>query len=82
MAKRLVNLLRMTKSKGDVLVTGGLSKNVGFVAAMQELADQDKRLNIKVLTHKDSTFAGSIGAAIWGGYRHVILQKKQTAKVA
>ncbi len=82
MAKRLVNLLRMTKSKGDVLVTGGLSKNVGFVAAMQELADQDKRLDINILTDKDSTFAGSIGAAIWGGYRHVVLQKKQTSKVA
>lgn len=82
MAKRLVNLLRMTKAKGDVLVTGGLSKNVGFVAAMQELADQDKRLNIKILTHKDSASAGAIGAALWGAYRYVLLQNKQPSQVA
>ncbi len=82
MAKRLVNLLRMTKAKGDVLVTGGLSKNVGFVAAMQELADQDKRLDITIMAHKNSAFAGAIGAALWGAYRHMILLNKEECKVA
>jgi len=82
MAKRLVNLLRMTKAKGDVLVTGGLSKNVGFVAAMQELADQDKRLDINIMTHKESAFAGAIGAALWGAYRHILLQNKPECQVA
>ncbi len=82
MAKRLVNLLRMTKAKGEVLVTGGLAKNVGFVAAMQELADKDKRLDINVLTVPKSTFAGAIGAALWGAYRHVLLKNKEQLEVA
>ena len=81
MAKRLVNLLRMTKAKGDVLVTGGLAKNVGFVAAMQELADLDKRLNIDISTDERSASAGAIGAALWGAYRHVLLRDKES-KVA
>ncbi len=74
MAKRLVNLLRMIKADGDVLITGGLAKNVGFVAAMQELADEDKRLNVTVVSHPDSVFAGALGAAIWAAYRHVYLR--------
>jgi len=82
MAKRLVNLLRMTKAKGDVLVTGGLSKNSGFVAAMQELADLDKRLDINIMVDKNSAFAGSIGAAIWGAYRHVLLKNQDEVQVA
>jgi benzoyl-CoA reductase subunit D len=82
MAKRLVNLLRMTKAKGDVLVTGGLSKNVGFVAAMQELADQDRRLDINILTEKESVFAGAIGAALWAAYRTVLLRAKESGDEA
>lgn len=82
MAKRLVNLLRMIKAKGEVLVTGGLARNVGFVAAMQELADQDKRLDINILTDENSSLAGAIGAALWGAYRHVLLQRKQESQVA
>ncbi len=82
MAKRLVNLLRMTKAKGDVLVTGGLSKNVGFVAAMQELADLDRRLEINIMADKNSSFAGAIGAALWGAYRHVLLLNKEECQVA
>lgn len=75
MSRRLVNLLRMTRAKGEVLVTGGLAKNSGFVAAMQELADKDRRLNVKILTHELSVSAGAIGAALWAGFRHVRLQE-------
>ncbi len=82
MAKRLVNLLRMTKATGEILVTGGLSKNVGFVAAMQELADEDKRLQVNILVDEKSTFAGSIGAALWGAFRHVRLQNREQLQVA
>ncbi len=74
MAKRLAGLLRMVKADGDVLMTGGLSKNQGFVAALQELADGDKRLNIKMLSHDQSILAGALGAALWGAYRHVRLR--------
>lgn len=70
MAKRLIGLMRMIKSSGDVLITGGLARNAGFVAAMQELAAQDKRLKANIVVHPDSVHAGAIGAALWAGYRH------------
>jgi benzoyl-CoA reductase subunit D len=73
MAKRLIGLMRMVKSNGEVLITGGLARNPGFVAAMQETADKDKRLNARIRVHPDSVYAGAIGAAIWAGFRHVRL---------
>ena len=76
MAKRLIGLLRMIKATGDVLVTGGLARNAGFVAAMQELADKDKRLKARILVHPDSIHAGAIGAALWAGFRHRRLEEK------
>ena len=74
MAKRLAGLLRMVKADGDVLMTGGLAKNEGFLAALQELADGDKRLQITMLRHEQSILAGAIGAALWGAFRHVRLR--------
>lgn len=75
MAKRLAGLLRMVKADGDVLMTGGLAKNVGFIAALQELADADARLNIKLIAHEQSILAGAFGAALWGAFRHVRLRE-------
>ena len=76
MARRLVNLLRMIKAEGNVLVTGGLSRDVGLTTAMQELASDDKRgANVKILSHDLAPFAGAIGSAIWGGFRHVKLRE-------
>ncbi len=79
MAKRLIGLMRMIKSNGAVLVTGGLARNPGFVAAMQEMADKDKRLKAIIKVHPDSVHAGAIGAAIWAGYRHVRLEQQATS---
>ncbi|MDH3198196.1 MAG: benzoyl-CoA reductase subunit D, partial [Candidatus Krumholzibacteria bacterium] len=39
-SKRLVNLLRALKAEGVVLITGGLAADAGFIAVMQELADE------------------------------------------
>ncbi|MCH8346905.1 MAG: benzoyl-CoA reductase subunit D [Proteobacteria bacterium] len=77
MAKRLAGLLRMVKAEGDVLMTGGLAMNAGFLAALQELADSDKRLNIHMLAHEKSQLAGALGAALWGAYRHTCLREKE-----
>ncbi len=77
MAKRLAGLLRMVKAEGDVLMTGGLAMNAGFVAALQELADNDRRLNIRMLSHEKSQLAGALGAALWGAYRHTHLREKE-----
>lgn len=82
MSRRLVNLLRMTRAQGNVLVTGGLAKNSGFIAAMQELADLDKRLEVKIQTHDLSINAGAIGAALWAGFRHVRLGEASPMPVA
>ncbi|MBK9668810.1 MAG: benzoyl-CoA reductase subunit D [Thermomonas sp.] len=80
MAKRLIGLMRMIKTSGDVLITGGLARNSGFVAAMQELANQDKRLKATIKTHPDSVHAGAIGAALWAGYRHLRLEGQPVAQ--
>jgi benzoyl-CoA reductase subunit D len=70
MATRLVNLLKATKLRdGKVLVTGGLASDSGLMAAIEEelLA---KKINVEVLTHPHSIYAGAIGAALWGAFRH------------
>lgn len=75
MAGRLLKLLRGTLvSDGAVLLTGGLALDDGLLAALQEsLAEQN--IDIKVKSHPDSLFAGAIGAAIWGAFRHDKLSK-------
>jgi benzoyl-CoA reductase subunit D len=73
MCRRLIGLLRGISGEGDVMITGGLAKNTGFVAAMQEIADSEK-MNVQFKTHEYSVFAGAIGAAIWGAFRHVKLR--------
>jgi benzoyl-CoA reductase subunit D len=70
--KRLVNLLRMIKADGKVLITGGLSKDAGLCAVLQELSDESG-MKVTITTHEHSVFAGAIGAAVWGAFRHVKL---------
>jgi benzoyl-CoA reductase subunit D len=76
--KRLINLLRMVKAEGKVLVTGGLSKDVGLLAVMQDLAD-DVGLNVKIYSDELSIYAGAIGTAAWGAFRHVKLKEGHAA---
>jgi benzoyl-CoA reductase subunit D len=70
MATRLVKLLRAIKvTEGTVLLTGGLALDVGLLAALNEaIADRD--VEVTALSHPDSIYAGAIGAAIWGAFRH------------
>ncbi len=76
MAGRFAKLLRKLKLEpgGKVLVTGGLAADVGLVRATQEAVERLK-LGMTVTTDSRSIFAGAIGAAIWGGYRHERLQQ-------
>ena len=70
MAARLVKLLRAAKvTGGEVLLTGGLAGDVGLFAAIEE-AIAEQRLEAAPRNHPDSIYAGAIGAAIWGGFRH------------
>jgi len=70
MASRLVKLLKSIKAReGSVLVTGGLAMDEGLIEAMKEQVIEQK-LKVEVLNHPESIYAGAIGAALWGAFRH------------
>jgi bcr-type benzoyl-CoA reductase subunit D len=70
MASRIVKLLKVTGIKSGVaLVTGGLALDTGLVAAIQEEMVNEK-VGVQAVSHPDSIYAGAIGAALWGAFRH------------
>ena len=70
MASRIVKLLKVTGIKeGTALMTGGLALDTGLLAAIREEMANEKA-NVDVINHPDSIFAGAIGAALWGAFRH------------
>ena len=71
MASRLAKLLKVTGiTKGKVLLTGGLALDTGLLAALQEEMESEKMEELIASAHPDSIYAGAIGAAIWGAFRH------------
>ena len=71
MASRLVKLLKVTGiTKGTVLLTGGLALDEGLLAALQEELANEKIAGLVAVSHPDSIYAGAIGAALWGAFRH------------
>lgn len=68
MAGRFVKLLRTSKATGMVAVTGGLAADTGLLAAMRDAIDKAK-LDLTLLPHEQSVYAGAIGAALWGTFR-------------
>ncbi len=82
MASRIVKLLKVTGIKdGTVLITGGLALDSGLLAAIQEEMSNEK-IAVKAISHEDSIFAGAIGAAIWGEFRHHKLAELQSRAAA
>ena len=80
MAKRLAMLLKELKVvDGVVLVTGGLAADTGLLQTVREALIGRKQAEITVRAHPDSLFAGAIGAAIWGAYRHDRLAERAAA---
>ncbi|MEW6690657.1 MAG: benzoyl-CoA reductase subunit D [Pseudomonadota bacterium] len=78
MASRLVKLLKVTGiTKGTVLLTGGLALDEGLLAALQEELVEQKVAGVTAVSHPDSIFAGAIGAALWGAFRHDRLKQLQ-----
>lgn len=70
MASRIVKLLKVTGIKsGTVLITGGLALDTGLLAAIQEEMVNEK-VGVNAVSHPDSIYAGAIGAALWGAFRH------------
>ena len=76
MADRLAKLLKTVGSiDGTVLMTGGLALDEGLVAAMQEAMAKEK-VRQPIRSHPDSIYAGAIGAALWGAFRHERLARR------
>ena len=70
MASRIVKLLKITGIKsGTALITGGLALDTGLLAAIQEDMIAEK-VPVTARAHPDSIYAGAIGAALWGAFRH------------
>jgi benzoyl-CoA reductase subunit D len=78
MAGRYLKLLRSIGAEGTVAITGGLSADVGLAGALREKIGQEK-LAMEVVTHNHAIYAGAIGAALWGAYRHVVLSRRSVA---
>jgi benzoyl-CoA reductase subunit D len=71
MASRLVKLLKVTGiTSGTVLLTGGLALDSGLLAALQEELVNEKMKDLVAVSNPDSIYAGAIGAALWGAFRH------------
>ena len=76
MAERLTKLLKSIDVRdGVVMMTGGLALDTGLFQALQDgMARQG--MSTRVATHPDSLYAGAIGAALWGAFRHRKLQEQ------
>jgi benzoyl-CoA reductase subunit D len=71
MASRIAKLLKATGvSEGTVLLTGGLALDSGLLASFEEELAAQKLGAVRAMNHADSIFAGAIGAALWGAFRH------------
>jgi benzoyl-CoA reductase subunit D len=82
MADRLAKLVKATGiGESVVFVSGGLALDEGLIAALEEeVVNQNVVVTIK--THEDAAFAGAIGAAIWGAFRHEKLAQLQQLPLA
>ena len=84
-AGRLVRLLGAIRAEGVVAFTGGLARDAGLVAALEESLQSLKSkgrsaaISIEVRTHPESIQAGALGAALLGAYRYRQLERKGRA---
>lgn len=82
MASRIVKLLKVTGIRsGTALLTGGLALDTGLLAAIREEMVNEK-VQVNAVSHPDSIYAGAIGAALWGAYRHEKLAELQRRAAA
>jgi benzoyl-CoA reductase subunit D len=80
-ANRIIKLLSALKAESPIVFTGGMSLNRGMLDALAEqLKETGKVFEIK--THPDASYAGAIGAALWGGFRHLKLKEKKPEAIA
>ena len=71
MASRLARLLKSIGVKNEVIMmTGGLALDEGLCEALREQLIKMKGIDSTVVNHPESIYAGAIGAALWGAFRH------------
>jgi benzoyl-CoA reductase subunit D len=83
---RLVQLLRAVGAEGHVVITGGLSRDVGMVAAIEQLFAEEKgkkgprskkgHADVVLRTFPQGILAGALGAALLGAYRIEQLEQR------
>ena len=71
---RCCNLLKRVSVKKDFTITGGIAKNVGMVAKIEE------KLGVTAVLAQDPQIVGAVGAALFA--RERFLQKQNGAAVA
>jgi benzoyl-CoA reductase subunit D len=70
MADRLAKLLKTIGAvDGVIQMTGGLALDAGLVVAMKQAMAREK-VSVPIESHPDAIYAGAIGAALWGAFRH------------
>jgi benzoyl-CoA reductase subunit D len=82
MAERFARLLRSLAVEGVVFVSGGLSADIGLIAALRDALGRHAASGnrpFELVTHDLAICAGAIGAAIWGGFRHRKLGREDVA---
>ncbi|WP_083945217.1 benzoyl-CoA reductase subunit D [Thauera chlorobenzoica] len=82
MAGRLAKLLKSVGAReGVVLCTGGLALDEGLLKTLNE-SIQEQKMAVVAYNHPDSPYAGAIGAALWGAFRHEKLARLGQQQVA
>lgn len=82
MADRLAKLLKTIGGlDGVIQMTGGLALDAGLVEAMKEAMVREK-VTVPIESHPDAIYAGAIGAALWGAFRHQKLAQLNNAPKA
>ncbi|MDY7037003.1 MAG: BadF/BadG/BcrA/BcrD ATPase family protein, partial [Thermodesulfobacteriota bacterium] len=59
-AARTYGMARRVKIESDVVITGGVAKNIGLVRALEE------KIGLSVLVPEEPLLTGAIGAALLG----------------
>jgi benzoyl-CoA reductase subunit D len=78
-ADRLARLIRAVGAEGCVIVTGGLGRDVGLLASLENhllvKVGKGTGATLEVETHPDAVLAGAYGAALLAAYRYRQLQE-------
>jgi benzoyl-CoA reductase subunit D len=75
-ASRIIKLLGSLRAESPIVLTGGMALNKGMIQAITETLKEGKK-PYEIKAHPDAIYAGAIGAALWGGFRHFKLMEKQ-----